>query len=576
MKKKDRSFSRKIREISLSRLIMEVVMIIVIVVLASAVFLFLRLYRDSSEQDAVTTSEQAVVQVLNTVRNYTRDIEGLMEQVKEYAVAEEQEQQDFFQNLMLIRSEVAAVITYGQGGEMLQCWAGDAQVKEDWYRNLSYLPAGEEKALNISSPHVESIFCNEYPWVVTVTENMEKNGGQSQVAMDIRFSRIANYVDEVGIGQHGYCFIMDEAGNLIYHPQQQLLYAGLKSEELDILRGLEDGTRTIGSVIYTIKTLELCGWRIVGVCYTDEMITQRVNHMINAAIMILCVGAGMTLVMGNVISKMLSNPARQLEQAIKEFEKNAENFQFQVVSGTREINQLSVSFGHMVLKIQRLMEEVRQEQIILRKTELNALQAQINPHFLYNTLSSIAWMCEEGRSADAVGMVNALGQLFRISISKGHELIPIEKELQHAQSYLQIQNVRYKNQFYYEFDVDERCLPYFCNKITLQPIIENAIYHGIDRMVEKGRITISVHMEKENILMAVEDNGVGMTEEKCREILNHESGDKSGIGIKNVNDRIQIYFGKAYGISIVSEEDEGTRVEIRIPKTGEEDDEQRK
>ena len=146
----------------------------------------------------------------------------------------------------------------------------------------------------------------------------------------------------------------------------------------------------------------------------------------------------------------------------------------------------------MVVRIQELMEQVRQEEITLRKTELNALQAQINPHFLYNTLDSIAWMCEEDRTKEAVEMVNALARLFRISISKGHELITLEREVEHAKSYLKIQNYRYKNQFTYAFDVEEGCLSYLCNKITLQPIIENAIYHGIDRMVDEGFIEVRI------------------------------------------------------------------------------------
>ena len=168
-------------------------------------------------------------------------------------------------------------------------------------------------------------------------------------------------------------------------------------------------------------------------------------------------------------------------------------------------------------------------------------------------------------------MVNALARLFRISISRGHELISIEKEIEHAKSYLKIQNFRYKNQFTYDFEVDDTCLSYLCNKITLQPIIENAIYHGIDRMVDEGRIEIRIFPDHEKIVLEVEDNGVGMTEEQCQEILQKDSGDKAGIGIKNVNDRIKIYFGEEYGITIRSELDEGTCVTITMPKITEKD-----
>ena len=216
------------------------------------------------------------------------------------------------------------------------------------------------------------------------------------------------------------------------------------------------------------------------------------------------------------------------------------------------------------------MDTVRSEELNLRKTELKALQAQINPHFLYNTLDSIAWMCERGKNADAVEMVNALARLFRISISRGHELITIKDELLHAESYLKIQAYRYKNQFSYHFDVEESCLSYLCNKITLQPIIENAIYHGINGLVDEGEITITVREQGEDILFKVEDNGAGMEPEIVQAILAKERSDHTGIGIKNVNDRLKIYFGSNYGITIDSAPDEGTRVYIKMPKVREE------
>ena len=227
----------------------------------------------------------------------------------------------------------------------------------------------------------------------------------------------------------------------------------------------------------------------------------------------------------------------------------------------------------MVLRIQRLMTTVREEEVNLRKTELKALQAQINPHFLYNTLDSIAWMCEQGRNADAVKMVHALARLFRISISRGHELIPVAKEIEHAESYLQIQKYRYKNQFTYEFDVDPACLNYYCNKITLQPIIENAINHGLDFLVDEGHITVGVSQEGDDIVFSVTDNGVGMSREQIAAIMQQDPGDRTGIGIRNVNDRLQIYFGRQYGLHITSELDVGTRVEIRMPKIREGDHE---
>ena len=256
---------------------------------------------------------------------------------------------------------------------------------------------------------------------------------------------------------------------------------------------------------------------------------------------------------------------------MREFEKGAKDFEYRAgENSVAELQELSDSFAHMSERIKLLVKRVKADQTALRKTELKALQAQINPHFLYNTLDSIQWMCESGNTESAVKMVGALAKLFRISISRGHELIPIRSELQHAESYLQIQSHRYKNQFSYSFDVQEECLDYLCNKITLQPIIENAIYHGINGLVDEGEIRISCRADGDDILFTVEDNGTGMEPEQVQAILRKERSDHTGIGIKNVNDRLKIYFGPAYGITIDSVPDEGTRVYIRMPKVREE------
>ena len=167
-------------------------------------------------------------------------------------------------------------------------------------------------------------------------------------------------------------------------------------------------------------------------------------------------------------------------------------------------------------------------------------------------------------------MVTVFVRLLRVSISKGHELIPIRREVQHAQSYLQIQSVRYRDQFSYRFDVAEDCLDYLCNKITLQPIIENAIYHGINGLVDEGLIEIRIFAEGDDVLFTVQDNGVGMEPEQIEAIFRQNPDRKSGIGVKNVNDRLKIWFGERYGLTITSVPDEGTCVTVRMPKVREE------
>lgn len=561
-------------KISLSSLFTALVMIILILTSIVSLVTFVEIYRKDMEENAITSSEQAVVQVTNTVDNYTEDMRSVMQMIQENIREDEGTANAFFKSFLEIRPDVVAVTAYDMNGNLQSCWMNGHELKGKYLKNLSYvkdLPSAEgekdDEILHITKPHVESLFVNYYPWVVTISRKMKNASGEEiQVAVDISFYNIADYVDDVGIGQHGYCYIANDSGEIVYHPQQQLIYAELKEENHDIM---ENGTYIKSNVIYTVNSLKNCDWHIVGVCYVDEMITSKVNKVVSTLVLILFLVLAGTFFAGGMISKFFSRSVTELVNAMEEFEGDNGEFVYCPIGGTKEIESLSESFGHMVVRIQKLMEQVRQEEISLRKTELKALQAQINPHFLYNTLDAIAWLCEEERNQDAVKMVNALARLFRISISRGHELIPIEKEVQHAHSYLQIQNFRYKNQFTYSFDVDEKCLPYLCNKITLQPIIENAIYHGVDRMVDEGRIRIGIHQQGDTILFTVEDNGVGMTEEQCREVLHKEAGDRSGIGIKNVNDRIKIYFGNEYGLTITSELDVGTCVTIRMPKVTE-------
>ena len=541
---------------------------VVAIILCCCIVLFLDRYRSAMVQNARTGSAQTASQVSSTVGNYLRDMNQAMDLVVRSMSEPEDSRNELLSAFLQFRPDVVAVTSYSEEGELLECWSLGREPREEIFQNLSFDldTARASDGPYMSTPHVETIFESYYPWVVTMTAPLEQGGEAAWVSLDLSFSNISNHINNVGIGQRGYCFLMDRMGNIMYHPQQQLLYAGLKSEDTAALAALEDGTYVEDTVIYAVTSVEDSSWRVVGVSFVDELVNRSVREMIGISAGLAGLVLAAALLTSWILSRMLSRPLWGLASAMERFERDADHFSYRPVGGTRELSQ---SFGHMVLRIQQLMSTVRQEEINLRKTELKALQAQINPHFLYNTLDSIAWMCERGRNADAVNMVHALARLFRISISRGHELIPIAKEIEHAESYLQIQKYRYKNQFTYEFDVDPECLDYYCNKITLQPIIENSINHGLDLLVEEGRIQVEVLQDGEDILFRVRDNGVGMSQEQVDAILEQDPEDRTGIGIRNVNDRLRIYFGAPYGLNITSELDVGTCVEIRMPKVRE-------
>lgn len=567
---------RKRFSLSLSALTVICVTVASLAAVSSCIAIFASVYSRSLMRDAKVNSEQTVQQTAIAVNNNLEAMKNKLTAVRNI-LYESKEPDDFrskTEALTKIQNDIFAVTVYDHEGNILSCTGSGNTLKKETYKDLSFDKALFEGAADfaLSEPHVQTLFDGVYPWVVTLAIRTDRPvfGGGTYVAIDFSFSEIAKYIDKVGVGRHGYCYITDAEGNIIYHPQQQLIFSHLKSEDAGIVSSLSDGVHEDENVIYTLSTTYDRSWRIVGVSYTDELVTERQSQIFMSIVVSLLCCAAVSVAVLAVYAIIVNAPVRSLIKAMKAFENAVDSFSYS--SGNEAVTELQVlsdSFEHMSNRIKQLMERVRTEETELRKTELKALQAQINPHFLYNTLDSIQWMCEQGKNEDAMKMVSALAKLFRISISRGHELIPIKDELQHAKNYLVIQSYRYRNQFSYSFDIETRLEHYLCNKITVQPLIENAIYHGIDRMVDEGEIKISVKEapdNKDDILITVEDNGVGMTEEQCRKILRKERSDSSGIGVKNVNDRLKIYFGEKYGLTIKSELDVGTIVTVRIPK----------
>lgn len=571
MKTKRRNFS-----LSLSALSILSITAASVVAVSVCIVIFSTVYRTALINDAKVSSDQAVGQIALAVDNNLDSMRQKLEFIEE-TIADCSDSEDFYNKISVItrmQRDIYAVTVYGENGDIIAATNGDTPLKNQIYKDLSFDKTLFDSAegFALSSPHVQTVFEGGYPWVVTLAAKADapvlENG--VYIAIDYEFSEIAKYIDNVGIGRHGYCFISDGDGNIIYHPQQQLIFSGIKSENTDYIKGLSEGVNYENNVIYTISTTEDGLWQVVGLSFTDELTVEiRTQIIFSIAISFLFCGI-IALIVLWVYSKIVNAPARSLIKAMKAFENQEENFRYS--GGNESVTELRIissSFAHMAKTIQSLMERVHREEKELRKTELKALQAQINPHFLYNTLDSIQWMCEQGKTKDAAEMVRALARLFRISISRGRELITIKEELQHAENYLIIQSYRYRSQFSYTIDASEELMDCLCNKITIQPLIENAIYHGFDRMVSEGKIKITVKPAADaidDILITVSDNGVGMTKEQCGKILAKDRSDSGGIGVKNVNDRLKIYFGEKYGLSIESELDVGTTVTVRIPK----------
>lgn len=558
------------KNISISIYLMIFVVGTLLVVTTLLTISYYQVFKETISSIAMTNAEQSINQVSKAISNYSFDVKHNLDNIVDLVrtSTSKEEIQEHAKTMVNINDDIVSIILYDSQGQILQ-HQSKYQLKDYLPKNLSFDKERFDKSetYSISTPHVQNMFKGEYPWVVTIGQKKwaESFKQEVYVTIDIRFSTMATYIDNVGIGQHGYCFIVNDKKEIIYHPLQQLIYLDLKKENIENIDYLHKPLQVIEGTIYASQEVPQFNWYVVGASYISELVDSKVMSVIQNIVVILIFTMILVSLLIFALSKVLTKPIRTLVKAMHEFEENATKFKYSPTIGVSEFNQLNHSFEHMVLQIQDLVEQIKNEEITLRKTELKALQAQINPHFLYNTLDSIQWMCERGKNEDAILMVSSLAQLFRISISKGYELIPIEKEIQHAKNYLVIQSYRYKEQFTYTFDVDAEVLPYFTHKITLQPIIENALYHGISGNVDEGKIIITAKKIEDDILFTISDNGVGMTPIQVQEILCKELTDSKGIGVKNVNDRIKIYFGEQYGIEVHSELDIGTTITIRIP-----------
>lgn len=233
-----------------------------------------------------------------------------------------------------------------------------------------------------------------------------------------------------------------------------------------------------------------------------------------------------------------------------------------------EISVLTKSFNSMVGQIGALVDNIKEEQRNLKDTELKLLQAQINPHFLYNTLDTIIWLAEDGQTQQVVSMVTSLSEFFRSTLSEGRDFITIREEAAHIRSYLEIQQFRYWDILDYEIGIPENLYGYGIMKLTVQPLVENALYHGIKNKRGKGIIRVGAHLEENRIEITVEDNGIGMRLEQLDELRCRIAGLKKsqgGFGLVNVQERIQLHYGEGYGLFFESEYEEGTKVTVRIP-----------
>ena len=445
---------------------------------------------------------------------------------------------------------------------------------QKWFQDA----AGELENFHFSTPHVQNLFDDpsyRYYWVVSLSRTVEltRNGSSMQgvLLVDMNYSSIEQLLEKANTDTSGeYVYLMASDGEIIYHPKQNLIPMGLYQENNDKAAGYEDSTVKENfhgeKRLVTVKTISYTGWKLVSVVPMKSF-SMGMTGMRNLVVLLVALTVLAVVILNQMVSARISKPLRRLNNSVKEWETG--NMDPDIyIGGSMEVEHLGKTLRSTVAQIRQLMDDIVVEQEEKRKSELDALQSQINPHFLYNTLDSIVWMITGERYDDAVFMITQLASLFRISLSRGKTIIRIEDEIKHAQNYMNIQKIRYKNAFQVIFQVEPEVEQCCTVKLVLQPLLENAIYYGMEYMDGEGEILVKGYKKDGDIYLEVEDNGLGMPEEEAARLLTEKPRERkrgSGVGLINVDSRIRLRFGKEYGLIIESHPDEGMKVTIHIP-----------
>ena len=482
-----------------------------------------------------------------------------------------------FQTIMESRDDiynVAAVAKNGryiinQGDDELTGYVDIESL--DWYQAAMESKSG----IAVSSSHVQNAIQSSYKWVITLSRALVNNQTGEREGLffvDLNYSAISDLCNNNSIEEKGYIFVLDAEGNIVYHPKQQLMYGGLKTENIDAIMECREDSLIIDeggdSKLYTMSKSKRTGWTVVGAVYTSELLKNNEQaqmwYLLVASILLLAV-----IGISSIISREITKPIRSLRDSMRKVQNGQFDTHVEVIT-ENEIGSLGRSFNLMTSEIQALMEQNVYEQKQKRKSELKALQAQINPHFLYNTLDSIIWMSEAGENDEVVEMTSALARLLRQSISNDKEEVELEKEIEYVKNYLTIQKMRYKDKLEFFIYVDPRVAHVPIIKLVLQPLVENAIYHGIKYKETKGNLKIYARPVDGRVEIVVADDGIGMDEDVMEHIFDEHRKEqkRNGVGVPNVQKRLKLQYGSEYGIRYESVKGVGTKAVITIPVDG--------
>ncbi|MEK4528354.1 sensor histidine kinase [Paenibacillus sp. BGI2013] len=486
------------------------------------------------------------------------------------------------QGFTTLYPEIAGIVLVNAHGDYISNEmyprAEQSLIQENWYQKASANPGifmvlGQPKERNLTT-HVR--YKNDE--IVSVARSItdEASGRVRGVIMiDLKLRSVSQAARNVTLGKSGYVMVTDAEGQSVYKPEHPLI----EHIPTDWFPSGESGTFTAdtegGTLLFMYQSSTFTGWRTVGVFPTRDSISEvrQIQFYVVSFVFVVCLfGLSASL----WFSRSIAQPIFRLMSYMRRAETgNLRPGRWS--DRADEIGMLGNSYNRMLAQIRQLisLNELRERQ--KRDAEMRSLQEHIKPHFLYNTLDTIHWMARKEGAEDVSGMVGALSRLFRIGLSKGQDYIPLHSEIEHMTSYLQIQQTRYRDRLQYTLNIPEELRDLLVLKLLLQPLIENAIYHGIKGRRGPGHIRVEARLEHNRLLLTIHDNGAGMSIERLAEMqqlleaplasLEASSPGMTGksYGMLNVQARLRLSFGDEYGIVLESQEGEGTSVTIIHP-----------
>lgn len=484
---------------------------------------------------------------------------------------------DFIESLYGYKFYISSILVYSENGKRYargSTLSTDTIKKNSWYDEIiqkkgNKLVIGTHS--NVGQGDASEI--NSYNVISIARAIMEDSKVLGFVMIDFRYD-IVKKIFSTNIPYESMLFVIDKDGNFVYHPDMKILNKNIKDTEyrnLVFQQGKKEGNYTQeinGEDFYIVYyKSNYTDWTTVGVISKKNLGRDSVKTM-NNAILISILSLIFVVIISLMISGTITRNIFKLRNAMQHVAKG--NFDIDVhIHSSDEIEELSNGFKYMTGEIKNLLDNIKKKEKQKRSAELKAYQAQINPHFLYNTLNTVRWLANAQKADNIGNLVTSLIQLLHTSISKGDELISIREEIEYVRDYINIQEYRYCDKFKVHFMIEEEILNSMIPKFTLQPIIENALIHGIEPKDGQGLIVVKGQKEDDRVKITVRDNGVGIAEDKLKSMFEQERNTNgarfSSIGIINVQERIRLFFGEQYGLSVESSPGLFTAVTITFP-----------